>query len=255
LSGGCIGASLRSPIQPNRPCDSQIGSGHWKAAASPFHGCSLYRSAILWPCSKPLSKCQHFADIHIGAEMIMLRIVAQASGLILGSLMAGILLWWLSFSLSKRCRHPKWGIPIIAPVLLIAFGPQIYRSEFVGLTLMFSVLICGLLWIVGDEWQRADSGVAPAKTSTDNRKSEAIHFRYTAIAACMSECRSPSRGEIRRVAKRMRSEAYPGQRLDRTTCRRISLAAVAALNGMAAGESGRATCRSAEEPSDTSVST
>jgi len=189
--------------------------------------------------------------------MIMLQIIAQALGLILGSLLAGILLWWLSFSLSKLCRHPKWGMPIVAPVLLMAFGHDIYQNEFLGLTLMFAILISGLLWAVGDGWEHADSGPVKslelAKTSSSVRKAETEQFRYSAIAACMSECRSPSQAEIRKLAKRIRSETYPGQRLDPTLCRRILRAALAALDGRAGIDNGRAAYPHPENRSNTII--
>jgi hypothetical protein len=62
----------------------------------------------------------------------------------------------------------------------------------------------------------------------------------------MSECRSPSRAEIRKVAKRIRSETYPGQRLDPTLCRRILRVALAALDGRAGVENDRAPYRRPE---------
>ena len=55
------------------------------------------------------------------------------------------------------------------------------------------------------------------------------HSIYPAIAACMGEARSPSRAEIRKVAKRIRREIYPDQPLGPSLRRAITHLAMAAL--------------------------
>jgi hypothetical protein len=65
----------------------------------------------------------------------------------------------------------------------------------------------------------------------------AEHVIYPAIVACMNEARAPRREEIRRVAARIRSEAFPGLAPGN---RRIYRAALAALGLIAAAGNRRA---------------
>lgn len=52
---------------------------------------------------------------------------------------------------------------------------------------------------------------------------------YPAITACLVEARAPSRGEIRRVASRMRHEIFADQMLDRADRHFLIRAALTAL--------------------------
>lgn len=54
---------------------------------------------------------------------------------------------------------------------------------------------------------------------------------YPVIVACLGETRRPTRAELRRLARRIRSEAYPEGASDRRLRRSILRAALAALSG------------------------
>jgi hypothetical protein len=54
---------------------------------------------------------------------------------------------------------------------------------------------------------------------------------YPVIAACLGETRRPTRAELRRLARRIRSEAYPEGASDKRLRRGILRAALAALSG------------------------
>lgn len=54
-------------------------------------------------------------------------------------------------------------------------------------------------------------------------------YYYPAIVGCIGEARSPSAGEIRRVAKRVRYEVYADRVIDAPLRRRIVLIALGAL--------------------------
>lgn len=56
---------------------------------------------------------------------------------------------------------------------------------------------------------------------------------YPVIAACLGEARGPSFGEVRRLIRRIRREAFPSARIDAAFRRRLTAAALATL-GLAA---------------------
>ncbi|MDE8654698.1 hypothetical protein [Novosphingobium album (ex Liu et al. 2023)] len=54
-------------------------------------------------------------------------------------------------------------------------------------------------------------------------------YLYPVIIGCIGEARAPSPDEIRRVAKRVQREIYPGQVIDAPLRRHIVRIALAAL--------------------------
>jgi len=52
---------------------------------------------------------------------------------------------------------------------------------------------------------------------------------YPVIAACIGDARGPSFGEVRRLIRRIRREAFPGTPLDSAFRRQLTAAALAAL--------------------------
>jgi hypothetical protein len=87
--------------------------------------------------------------------MDVLQILGEAFGIIVGSLLAATCLSWSCWNLFKLVRHPELGVPLILVVVLWVFGGSIVASEFLRMTLLFSIMAAVLLWFVGIEWRRS----------------------------------------------------------------------------------------------------
>lgn len=86
--------------------------------------------------------------------MMMLSIIAQALGMVLGTLLAAALFCWLCWNGLKLARHPEWGVPLgVLAALLLGRG-DIAASEFLRMTLVIVVLAAAVMWPLGLSWRR-----------------------------------------------------------------------------------------------------
>ena len=165
--------------------------------------------------------------------MIMLQIVAEAVGFTLASLFAAVLFNWCSWHLFKLFGRPEWGPPVGLIILLGAAGGRGVGSEFLRRTIGLAILASVVLWATTLDRRRrpAIKPVAknPANSLPSNGGAPGGRVIYPAIAACLGEGRAPSRAEIRKVAKRIRREAYSDRPLGTSLRRAITRAALAAL--------------------------
>ena len=165
--------------------------------------------------------------------MVMLRIIIEAVGYTLACLVAAALFNWCCWNVFKLFRLPEWGPPIGVIGLFAAFGESVASSEFLRRSVELATLGACILWSVGRDRKRCMTD-QPVNDDSANGLSSASsmvseHSIYPAIAACMGEARSPSRAEIRKVAKRIRREIYPDQPLGPSLRRAITHLAMAAL--------------------------
>jgi hypothetical protein len=90
--------------------------------------------------------------------MIMLRIIIESIGLIVGSIAAAVALCWVFWTLFKLVRHPEWGPPLVLFILVLAFGGSLRNSEFLRMALMFAVITAALFWVEGRAWRARRAG-------------------------------------------------------------------------------------------------
>ncbi|MDE8654699.1 hypothetical protein [Novosphingobium album (ex Liu et al. 2023)] len=86
--------------------------------------------------------------------MILFSIIAQALGLVVGSILAAALFCWLCWNGLKLARHPEWGVPLGVTVLLLTCRGTIAASEFLSMTLVIVVLAAAVMWPVGRAWRQ-----------------------------------------------------------------------------------------------------
>ncbi|MBV1691842.1 hypothetical protein KRR38_30275 [Novosphingobium sp. G106] len=85
--------------------------------------------------------------------MMMLSIIAQALGLVFGSLMAAALFSWFCWTVLKFVRHPELGVPFGLALLLLLEREELAASEFLRMTLAVAALVAVVLWPLGLEWR------------------------------------------------------------------------------------------------------
>ncbi|MEO9130693.1 MAG: hypothetical protein ABI240_05735 [Sphingomonas sp.] len=149
--------------------------------------------------------------------MIVVAMLAEALGMVAGSLAMAVFLCWFCWRLAKIVHHPAWGPPIVVPVLLALAG-LLPASQFLDMTLAFAVVFAIPFWIEGRAWRRRHLnrhkpvGTPPVTAHKDPAETP-ISFlepqrRYPAIAACIGAARSPDRDEMKLVATRIWREGF-----------------------------------------------
>lgn len=86
--------------------------------------------------------------------MMMLSIIAQALGMVLGTLLAAALFCWFCWHGLKLVGHPEWGVPFGLLLLLVVCRGDIASSEFLRMTLVIVVLAAAVMWPIGLSWRR-----------------------------------------------------------------------------------------------------
>lgn len=178
--------------------------------------------------------------------MQTILIVAEAIGLVVGSLVAAALLCWLLWDVFRLVRHPEWTASAVLALLVLALGGKLPHSQFLNMVLTFAVIAAVPLWIAGRAWRRErQDWTGPHEHAISGQRMNQTALTqaapapslYPAITACICEERPPTRGEIRVVASRLWREGL-GLRFGSQSnpasfaARRILLrAAVAALSG------------------------
>jgi hypothetical protein len=86
--------------------------------------------------------------------MMVLQVISEALGLVLGSLVAAALFCWLCWSAFKAIRHPELGVPL--GLILV---PVVWSSGFAGSPLLrlawgYAALATIVLWPLGLAWRR-----------------------------------------------------------------------------------------------------
>lgn len=89
--------------------------------------------------------------------MPMLKILAVAMGVTLGSLLVAVLLSSLAWWLAARIHHPRWGAGFLLIIIGGAWLSALNHSEFVKMATVFGLLASGLLYFVGREEKGRDS--------------------------------------------------------------------------------------------------
>lgn len=114
-----------------------------------------------------------YKSIGRSRPMWALLVIGESIGLIVGSLAAGILLCWSLWFIFKLLRHPAWGPPIVVAPALLALAGKLPHSEFLQLSLVFSVVAVNqCLQQLQDSWFILDkkhvdhcTGLSPGKLS------------------------------------------------------------------------------------------
>lgn len=88
--------------------------------------------------------------------MPMLKILAVAIGMTLGSLLMAIFLSSLAWWFATRIHHPRWGASFLLIIIGGAWLASLGHSEFVKMATVFGLVASGLLYFVGREEQGRD---------------------------------------------------------------------------------------------------
>ncbi|WP_340317360.1 hypothetical protein [Rhizorhabdus argentea] len=153
--------------------------------------------------------------------MNLIAIIFESVGLVVGSLFVAALFGWLCWSGFKLVGHPELGIPVILLVLLPFAAAVLRVSEFCRMVMIFMVPAAVLAWFAGIEWRKSHrQGFTKADPVRSSCRTQAS-WSYPAIVTCVGEARAPDLAQLLRVAKRIRREAYPKERLDAAAHRHL----------------------------------
>lgn len=85
--------------------------------------------------------------------MLMLKIMAEALGQVIGGLVAAALFCWLFWNAFKLVRHPEISaaLCVLVAVLVWVFG---ISSPLVRLTSVYAAMFALWLWPAGLSWRR-----------------------------------------------------------------------------------------------------
>jgi hypothetical protein len=179
--------------------------------------------------------------------MQLILMAVEAIGLIVGSLASAVLLCWFLWYAFRLILHPEWGVSVVLMLLVLAFAGALPKSQFLEMTLMFTLVAALPLWFAGRAWRRecpqklvrrSEQGAVPSPGKTIVPTEPVLSLRlYPAITACICEERPPTRDEIHVVASRLWREGF-AQRFGKQTTpasfaarRMLVRAATAALSG------------------------
>ena len=87
--------------------------------------------------------------------MLILLVIVESIGLIVGSAVAAILLCWLLWSAFRLMRHPAWGPPIVVVPVALWAANILPPSEFLRMTLLFALFAAIPFWVEGRAWRIA----------------------------------------------------------------------------------------------------
>lgn len=160
--------------------------------------------------------------------MDLVQLVGEALATIAGGLLLATVFCWACWHVFKPIRHPEFAVPLMTFAVWLPFRATIGRSDVLEMALLFALVASPVLWCVGREWRRTHrDGLFVANVGSEHRRRNS--WTYPVLVACIGEDRAPSARELRRIARRIKREAYPGARLTPSLRRRISHLALATL--------------------------
>jgi hypothetical protein len=86
--------------------------------------------------------------------MMVLQVMGEAVGLVLGSLAAAALFCWLCWNAFKLVHHPELGVPLCLALALWAGSGGFAGSPFLRLAGVYAALVAVALWPLGLGWRR-----------------------------------------------------------------------------------------------------
>jgi hypothetical protein len=156
--------------------------------------------------------------------MHVVLIMAGSIGLMIGSMVAGVLACWLLWSAFKVARHPAWGPPLILIPVILALAGRLPTSPFLVMTLIFASLAIVPFCLEGIAWRKREclgdsehlarlASFAPIGRPPDPKMPTR---RYPAIIGCIGEGRTADPAELKKVAARILKEGL-GARQSRSS--------------------------------------
>ncbi len=144
----------------------------------------------------------------------MILIMAGSIGLMIGSMMAGVLVCWLLWSAFKVARHPAWGPPLILIPVILALAGRLPTSPFLVMTLIFASLGIVPFCLEGIAWRKREclgDSDHPARLASFTPIARSPNpkvptRRYPAITGCIGEGRTADPAELKKVAARILKE-------------------------------------------------
>jgi hypothetical protein len=85
--------------------------------------------------------------------MMVLQVIGEAVGLVVGSLVAATLFCWLCWNAFKVVRHPELGVPLCLAVVLAVSGNGFAGSPLLRLAWSYAALAAVVLWPLGLAWR------------------------------------------------------------------------------------------------------
>ena len=177
--------------------------------------------------------------------MLILKILMESLGLVLGSIAGAAAVCWIAWVLFRLVRHPQWGPLVVVISLFLIFPGPFQNSELVRTTMVFAGVAAVALFLLGGDAGEPRS--PPSKEPIDRQKIAdlaqkekdmpliPLRRKYPVLVACMGEARRPNVREVKSVAKRILHETFPereGQRQSGTRLYRHMLLAARATLGL-----------------------
>jgi len=78
--------------------------------------------------------------------MLMLSLIVQAIGAVIGGFLAAAIVCWLFWTGFKLLRHPEWGPLVVLVGGLAILHDSIGASPFLQVAALFSALFAGGCW-------------------------------------------------------------------------------------------------------------
>jgi hypothetical protein len=88
--------------------------------------------------------------------MMVLQIIVEAVGQVIGGLVAATLLCWLSWNTFRLVRHPEMSAVLVLAILLVIRGLGL-ASPLLNLKAAYAGLFAVWLWPAGLAWRRQRS--------------------------------------------------------------------------------------------------
>jgi hypothetical protein len=85
--------------------------------------------------------------------MMVLQVIGEAVGLVVGSLAAATLFCWLCWNAFKVVRHPELGVPLCLAVVLAVCRNGLAGSPLLRLAWSYAALAAVVLWPLGLAWR------------------------------------------------------------------------------------------------------
>ena len=86
--------------------------------------------------------------------MMVVQVVGEALGLVLGSLAVAALFCWLCWNGFKLVRHPELGVPLCLIASLWLWSDGLAHSPLLRLPTIYAGLAAFALWPAGLAWHR-----------------------------------------------------------------------------------------------------
>lgn len=85
--------------------------------------------------------------------MMLLQIIVEAVGQVVGGLVAASLFCWLCWSAFKLVHHPEMSAVLVVATLFAVWSFGL-RSPLLNLTVIYAALFAAWLWPAGLSWRR-----------------------------------------------------------------------------------------------------